>query len=358
MRTSFKMLLFVAMSAWIGWATYPAQAAAPDVKPAPAVSEDAAAAEETPCEEGTPRTGLLAIYDRFNRCDGCGPEWSFTADAVALQRSTTRSQHLFEDANGGAILDSQTFDFPYAAGVQLSAIRHGVCGCDLELGYMQVDSFEADFSNPGTTASMITDSNGAFAAVTDPMARYRSALYSAELNMRRQWLDGVTLFSGFRMVELDDRLNMSGTGVLNSESITLDTNAYNHLYGFQLGADVEVYNYGGPLQINTVCKAGVYQNYASQNIHRVDFGFSDDTLSATRNHAAFMGEAGVVATYALTKRLALRATAEAIWIEGVALAPEQIGASNFGSVAPGSAVVDTSGGVFYYGCGLGIEYRF
>ena len=86
--------------------------------------------------------------------------------------------------------------------------------------------------------------------------------------------------------------------------------------------------------------------------------FSDDTLSATRNRAAFMGEAGVVATYALTKRLALRATAEAIWIEGVALAPEQIGASSFGAVAPGSAFVDTSGGVFYYGCGLGIEYRF
>ena len=70
---------------------------------------------------------------------------------------------------------------------------------------------------------------------------------------------------------------------------------------------------------------------------------------------AFLGEAGVVLTYAITERLAFRASYEAIWLEGVALAPEQIGASNF---LTSTAMVDTSGGVLYQGCGLGLEYRF
>ena len=48
-----------------------------------------------------------------------------------------------------------------------------------------------------------------------------------------------------------------------------------------------------------------------------------------RNQAAFMGEAGAVATYDVTCHLSFRASCQAMWIEGVALAPEQIGATDF-----------------------------
>ena len=79
-------------------------------------------------------------------------------------------------------------------------------------------------------------------------------------------------------------------------------------------------------------------------------------LAATRKDPiAFLGEAGVVLTYAITQNLALRASYEAMWLEGVALAPEQIGASDF---VAGTASVDTHGGVFYQGGGVGLEYRF
>ena len=63
-----------------------------------------------------------------------------------------------------------------------------------------------------------------------------------------------------------------------------------------------------------------------------------------RNQAAFLGEAGAVATYALTKRLAFRASAEALWLTGLALAPEQVTAFNLRTFRD---TINTSGAAFY-----------
>ena len=37
---------------------------------------------------------MATLFDRFVNPDKCDPHWSFTADAVVLQRSTTRNQSL------------------------------------------------------------------------------------------------------------------------------------------------------------------------------------------------------------------------------------------------------------------------
>ena len=92
-----------------------------------------------------------------------------------------------------------------------------------------------------------------------------------------------------------------------------------------------------------------------QSSRQIEGGVSDQTLDAHRNQATFMGEAGLVATYQVTCHFALRASCQAVWIEGVALAPEQIGATDF---TTGAASIDTHGGIFYYGGGLGAELKF
>ena len=82
---------------------------------------------------------------------------------------------------------------------------------------------------------------------------------------------------------------------------------------------------------------------------------SNITIEANRSQAAFLGETGLVANYRVTKHLSFRASAEAVWLEGVALAPEQINKTDF---AAGTASIDTHGGIFYYGGGLGAELKF
>jgi hypothetical protein len=250
-------------------------------------------------------------------------------------------------------------NLPVGAGYQLDAIRHDVCGCDWEFGYFQIDGYANDSSIPGIS-HMRTDVNDVGYTVTDATARYTSAIYSGEFNVRHHWTDAVTFLAGFRMGQLNEHYLAGGADAqlpLRNDMLAIGTS--NHLYGFQLGADMNVYDMGGPLVIDVLCKAGVYGNNAHQNYSRivVDNGVAalDADSAASRNQAAFLGEAGVVATYAITKRLAFRTSAKAMWLTGVALAPEQIEAINFRT---SDYSLNTSGAVFYYGGGMGLEYRY
>jgi hypothetical protein len=355
MRVSLPtMILSLATTlTWLGWLAVSAEAQAPGVCQ---TAENCAATDQGQCQGQCP--GPLGICDVPCDPGQCGPRWTFAGEAIALQRTNTRSQRLFTNVQttNTYLLDANDLNFPVAFGMQVGAIRHDVCGCgcDLEVAYFQVDGFTAQGAVPGLSR-LVTDVNGTGFSVTNGNARYTSALYSGELNARRQCTDWLTLLAGFRMGQLNEHYRGEGTDVSTLQPDWLATNTCNHLYGFQLGADAEVYNMGGPLQINALCKAGIYDNVANQSYRRVQTGLVDESFAASRDQASFLGEAGLVATYALTKRLAFRASAEAIWLTGVALAPEQISSVN---LRTSSATLNTSGTVFYYGGGLGFEYRF
>jgi hypothetical protein len=287
--------------------------------------------------------------------------WTFRADGVFIQRSTTRSQALFRSGSGNSspeLLNSKTgLNFPVEVGLQVSAIRHGLCDWDIEVGYFQIDGFNANAFQPGASY-MMTDVNGTNSfIVTDASARYISALYLGEINVRRECLfDGLTLLAGFRMGELDERYQAGGTAFFFRNPVTFTSSTVNHLYGFQLGADLKAFDNGGPLRVNGLCKAGVYANSINRTSQAVETGVSDRTISATRDQAAFMGEVGIVVSYQFTERLAARFVYQAAWLEGVALAPEQI-PNNIDFVA-GTGTVDGHGGLFYHGGGVGFELKF
>ncbi len=304
---------------------------------------------------GYPIEGVFAKSGDCRR----GPRWSFAAEAITLQRTAANDQSLFLSAGGSTeLLNAEDFRFPMAYGPKLGAIRHGIFGSDydVEVGYFQADGFEANASVPGTSR-MVFDVLDTFTA-TNSTARYSSAFYCGEVNVRWQWFDWLTLLSGFRMAELNEQYAANGTGARTLVPVLVSVDANNHLYGYQLGAEGEIYNRGGPLQIKGLCKAGIFGNFADQNIRRAERNgqiYSDDTLGAVSDRASFLGEVGLVATYAVTRRLAFRASYQAVWLEGVALAPEQIDTSNFTAE---TAKVNLDGGVFYHGGGLGLEYRF
>ena len=314
-----------------------------------------AAQAEQPCA-GEQQPGVLgSVFGRFLNPTECDPRWSFTGDGVVLQRSSTRSQSLFRNVRDTRdLLNSRDLNFPAEMGFQLGAIRHGPCGWDLELGYFQIDGWNANSTVPGQSL-MVGGTAGGGAFVTDGEAHYKSAIHLAEINLRREWCDGLTLLIGFRAGELNELYTAYGVGASLPISVSLNTNTYNHLYGLQTGADYEFYNMGGPLKVSALCKAGIYGNSAMQSSRIIEGNSIDQTLDAHRNQAAFIGEAGMIATYQVTCHLSLRASCQAVWIEGVALAPEQIGANDFDTNANS---IDTHGGIFYYGGGLGVEVKF
>ncbi len=327
----------------------------PDVADVADGAADVAAQEQRQyggCQHQESR--LATVCDRFRDLGLGDARWSFTADTVALQRTNTRNQPLLENSDGDDLLNARHLNFPVEMGFQLGAVRHGPCGWDLELGYFQLDGWEANAFVPGESL-MATDVHGENFVVENAQTRYTSAIHFGEINLRREWLDGLTLSAGFRMGELDELYSSHGTGAYVPVPVTLGVNTFNHLYGFQLGADYEFYNMGGPLRVSALCKSGIYANSASQRIRQVYTGFTDQTLEAKHNQAAFMGEAGLLATYQITKHWGFRASYSAVWLEGVALAPEQISVTDF---TAGTADINMNGGVFYHGGGLGLELKF
>ncbi len=328
-----------------------------------------AASAQMPCEAAAPCAGQAPAcqepsedplgFFRQLCCPANCPALIFDGEVLGLQRSNARNQPLLLNRGGAALLNANSMDFPIEAGFRVGLIRRCQCGWEIEASYFQIDGWEVDRGTSGNFQQLVTDNNGDNFYVNNASTRYTSQLHFGEVNLRREWLEGLTLLAGFSMGELDELYTAGGAGAISiGSTVNLDARTFNHLYGFQVGGDWQFYNMGGPLTISAVCKAGVYDNEASQRIHYVDSSSSTShaTLETHRAQAAFLGQTGLVANYRLTKNLSFRASAEAVWLEGVALAPEQIGATNFAT--PAATTIDTHGSLFYYGGGMGFEFKF
>jgi hypothetical protein len=275
-----------------------------------------------------------------------GPCWIFRLEETVLQRSTTRSQPLFVDADARPMLNSQTdLNFPMQVGFDLGVLCHFPSGWEIEFGYFQVDSWLAKNFVPGD--NFIYAGGSTTLPTTDTDVRYSSAIYLSEINLRRQWNEWLNLLIGFRGGEFDEHY------LACSDSVLLSSRTTNALFGFQIGADVRMID-RGPFKINALCKAGVYGNSINQRCS-VDSPSLGANLSENASHLAFLGELGLVATYEFGPHLSARVFYQAVWLSGVALAPEQLAGTNFDA---GTLAIDPNGSVFYHGGGVGFEWKF
>lgn len=236
-----------------------------------------------------------------------------------------------------------------AEGFQVKATRSFNEYWDLDVGYFQLDHWSASASVPGNSW-MITDAAESYFPVTNGFATYSSALYLGEINIRRHF-DWLTLLAGFRMGELNERYLATGSGAFGGAA--LSDNAFNRLYGFQFGGDIDVLHNDGPWRINTLMKGGVYGNAVTRNARRTDIAI-DDVQTVSGGHAAFIGELRVSLAYQFTRNLSAHVLYQAMWLNGVALAPEQIGVTNFGA----AGVFNANGDLFINGVGLGLDLAF
>jgi hypothetical protein len=127
----------------------------------------------------------------------------------------------------------------------------------------------------------------------------------------------------------------------------LIANTDNHLYGGQIGGQLDLCPFAGPLSISGVVKAGMYGNYADVELSQT--GFVNISLPRSDDwNTAFVGELGVIATYPLNDRWSLRGGYQLLYIDGVALATDQ-------PLFVISPQVDTDSSVLYHGGLIGLE---
>src|SRR5690606_983393 len=177
---------------------------------------------------------------------------------------------------------------------------------------------------------------------------YSSDVHNAEFNCFRYY-GNIAWLAGFRYMNLAEQFGMQFTDDVDGLSV-YNVNAYNNLFGGQLGGRVR--QACGNWSYDLTGKAGVYGNAirSSQLVTEVDGAVIRNTANSTTD-VAFIGELGLSGYYKFSQCLSLRGGYQVLWIEGVALAPSQLGLTN---TASSGTTLSTNGGVFMHGAHAGL----
>ena len=105
-------------------------------------------------------------------------------------------------------------------------------------------------------------------------------------------------------------------------------------------------------------KAGIFGNAAQETQSVTDFpNFAlRPTVSSSGSEVAFVGELNLSALYRLTDVWNLKAGYNVMWIDGLALAPDQLD-FNF-ATSPSGNQLQNGGAMFLHGVNVGLEARW
>jgi len=179
-------------------------------------------------------------------------------------------------------------------------------------------------------------------------ATYDSGFHSLEFNLRRKCCD-LNLLLGFRYLELDEQAIYGLTG--SAPAATYYTFTQNRMYGVQIGADGTLTRCGR-FRLDGLAKGGIYYNAAAHATF-LENGVISQPASGDDDSAAFVGELGLIGVYDVNPCFAIRFGYQGLWFQSVALASDQIPATDLFT----QTGIDAEGGTFYHGGVLGLEFR-
>jgi len=336
-----------------------------DVMPVSSITGASVACDDFLCDGCDAPSCVMACQPSQCRCSRvcCCPLWIVSAEAMYLRRSNARDQILATDQTTGATrLSTSDFNDDYDVIPRLQVIRQWSNCNGWDVNMFGISSFDSDVltgSSPEYIAPGITLPSTAPGTVF--RTRYETRFDSIELNYRRGSCRHryLTLIAGFRWLELSDELDVDQTAPIQRDLFAIDTD--NHMYGFQTGFDAVLWNRGPRFYVDSMLRAGIFYNRADQSTYAPVFtpappGLFVDRLSARASHTSFFGELGIHGVYRLTNRISIRAGYRLMWLEGVALAPNQIPVNSL--IGPGTAALDTGGSLFLDGATLGASVTF
>ena len=377
-------LLAAALLAALAYPAIEASAQAPEplaVSPfAPPVAAPVAARQ---LGEGTPYEGLWGdptdpkqapLVEAATNCCRLCPCTYAVIEALVLERNVSGTPFpLAVDATTGQTLASTNdLDFPFSGGLR-AYVGHRFCGgWAWELGYFGLFDASAtttvtgDLSLPGDLGPGTNVFFGADRITYD----YTSRLHGGELNFvcccsccetscdpcivpRCQSVEWIY---GLRYLRVDELLTVSGERdeVGGTETGTYEVRASNDLYGPQFG--LRLRHCCGPWSVEGTGKVAVFGNDASTSQVLTDFpNFVLRDVSASDGDVAFLGELNLSLIRQVSNHWFVRGGYNLIWIDGIALAPDQL---DFTLASTSGTSIDTGNTMFLHGVNLGIEGRW
>lgn len=309
-------------------------------------------------------------------CSSCAPEgcgawftgycdslWTVRADGLLLHRSKPGNTVLVVNNDDAPIFNANEFDLGISAGWDISIIRRCVLGTQwgIEGLYYSVDNWSASRGVERSADGAWVTFEGYYIGNDYPQdvwGDYRSGLHNIELNARRAIGCRGDFLIGFRYIDLRERMDIFMNTLYPDGSRnfgTYDIQASNELSGIQVGFDGHIFS-RGRLTVDGLVKAGVFNDSAGNSAvltqqHVIEPHYS----AASANHTASLEEMAFTAVYELNSNWSFRAGYQLMWLQGVALASDQVAVSDIESH---TATVDTDGSLFYHGAILGLECNF
>lgn len=338
------------------------------------------------------------VADAFDRpyfSSGPAPSFYFQTEALLFQQVPRFGAQpiVVNNTNNTTLMSTSNLNSTFNPGLQAMLGRRLQNGQAVELEYLGLfgGSSSAVAVKPGPAAFLTFPNNlagNAFVDMNHVEAVYFSSFNSFAINLfssadssdsprgpggccgsdsccdvaygrgaaaTSQSLSG---FAGFRYINFNDELNISTQRVVGGvvENGSYRTTTSNDLYGAQLGGRYR--RTAGRFGWDSTGFAGLFGSDVSQTQSATDFPNFPLRPPVTSNRAgvAFVGGGSVAAIYALNSVWNLRAGYTLLWVEGLALAPNQLD-FNFAS-AQGGSHLRSNGGVFLHGATTGLEARW
>lgn len=322
-------------------------------------------------------------------CVRACPSVYFQIEALFLWRDNRLiDQPILVDPNTGiTYLSTSDLGSGFNYGVR-ETFGMRICGCRaLEFSYFGLfQDSESDIAvSPDPGAFLIFPGNffgNVFVGIDRLQADYASRLNSLEANLPcccgccdegcQECCDecddncrcpqvrcqSYEWFAGFRYLNVDEDLNILAQRTVGGavEEGSYDIRTDNNLYGLQLGGRKR--SMRGRFGWEAAGKVGIFANDARQQQSVTDFPDFPlrPTVSSSSTNVAYLAEANLSGLYQLNHVWNLRAGYTAMWIEGLALAPDQLD-FDFAS-ATGGNQLHNGGAIFLHGVNVGIEARW
>lgn len=262
-------------------------------------------------------------------------------DVMLLNRSGSDFADLVTEDGGPVVLTTSDIQMTTEAGFRFQWTCESECLTDFQFAYMGSHSFYRSATVGGTDVRGILFNGTSSDPATSVSTTYKSDLDSIELNLRtRQWRR-IAPIVGLRGLQLEDLIEH--TNAIGQISAMTD----NELYGVHFGFEAVAFQYG-PWSLESTVKAGVFYN-------NLDVMMGSDNINFTQwfHETAFMGDLNVSLRYQWCPRISVRVGYQALWLDGVALIPDQFDNFDIGA-NPVQGRIDLTT-VDYHGTFVGLE---
>ncbi len=326
---------------------------------------------------GVPWSHVEDEDDCGDVCDSCccscpafGPwadsDWYAGVDVVVLKRNQPDRRTLsILDTTGDTVLTTDDMNFEFESGFRVNVGRRMNERAALEVSFLNLGSwnsntreFTPDPNDPsldpywGSSGAQPTD------AFDDSYAHhysYDSKLRDVEVNTRYFMTENTSVIFGFRYINVNenfiflsqDAQDYSSWGIYN-------VGTSNDLYGLNLGISRQ-WCCGDHYSVGTYCKGGIFYNDIDRDSHIVNSGaiFRDERVDSSDSAFSTLVDVGVFGNYCIRDGVRLRAGYMFVYLNNIALGPEQFDPAPNQFALSGRVTDD--GSMIYHGPTAGLD---